>query len=90
MKKFIQTIKGFFAKPNVMWSYFTFKNYRIKEYNSTYDFHFGEGRGWIYCTNEMTKFKAQLKLYFNLQSGWFQSGITNEKYKIWYGLEKVK
>lgn len=25
--------------------------YRIKEYNSAYDFMFGENKGWIFCTN---------------------------------------
>lgn len=27
--------------------------YRVKEFNKAYDFKFGEGKGWIYCSNEI-------------------------------------
>lgn len=27
--------------------------YRVKEYNSAYDFAFGKGKGWIYVSNHL-------------------------------------
>jgi hypothetical protein len=32
--------------------------YRIKEHNAAYDDHFGKGKGWIYCTNYLTRDEA--------------------------------
>lgn len=28
--------------------------YRVKEFNSSYDYLFGEGKGWIFVTNELS------------------------------------
>ena len=41
---------------------FLFKlKFRIKEINPAYDSHFGKGKGWIFCTNEMTYSQAHIK-----------------------------
>jgi hypothetical protein len=42
-----------------LYNYFFQRNYRIKEFNSTYL------TGWIYVTNPISKFQAQLWLWRN-------------------------
>lgn len=39
--------------------------YRVKEFNSVYDFHFGEGEGWIFVTNEMSFIKCLLFILYH-------------------------
>jgi hypothetical protein len=73
-----------------IYNYFFLKQYRIKEYNSVYDFNMNPHDpldiftkyGWIFVTNEISKFKADIfmmkKMFRNLES------------EITYSIEKVK
>mgnify|MGYP001574718856 CR=1 FL=1 len=59
-------IDGYLA---VIRSYFCDEHYRIKEFNEAYDscFHYSEP-GWIYCTNFITKFNADVFMFFKRKS----------------------
>lgn len=40
--------------------------YRVKEFNSAYDHIFGEGKGWIYVSNEYrTQFWASVHSWWH-------------------------
>jgi len=38
--------------------------FRVKEFNSAYDPYFGEGKGWIFCTNELTFYEALIFILY--------------------------
>lgn len=55
-------LKPLLVLCGVVRSYFIDKHYRIKEHNPAYDHIFGYRRGWIYRTNYITKFQANIKM----------------------------
>lgn len=69
-----------------IYNYFFLKNYRVKEYNYTYDFNMNPSDpieiftkyGWIYATNEVSKFKADIFVMRKLDSD------------LRYSLEKIR
>jgi len=38
--------------------------YRVKEINSVYNSHFGEGKGWIFVTNEVSFLEGLLFILY--------------------------